>query len=79
MLAVYFQEIGTQHLKGRAILDSVVGPLDQAGWHENRTKHCVAGDELPYATTYGWLFRDAVRFKTPVISTARGQVWAKAA
>ena len=76
VLAVYLQEVGTQLIKGRAILDRVVGPLDAAAWQEFRPMHCVAGDVLPYADTYGWEFRDAVRFETPVVSTARGQVWA---
>ena len=38
--------------------------------------HCIAGDELPYKNTYGWELRDAIKFVTPIHSTARGQVWA---
>ena len=68
-----------QHVKGRVILESVVGPLDKKAWKEFSTQHCVDGDELPYATTFGWVFRDPVRFSTHVVSTAPGQVWAIAA
>ena len=77
---VYFFKIGAGHVLGYATLHCVEGPLTSDRWAETRQMHCISGDKLPYgATTYGYIFRDAVKFEKPVECIARGQVWASSA
>ena len=77
---VYFFKIGAGHVLGYATLHCVEGPLTSDRWAETRQMHCISGDKLPYgATTCGYIFRDAVKFETPVECIARGQVWASSA
>ena len=56
---------------GGVILGSVnfvkcCGPLSQQEYTASRERHLIAGDDLPYASTYAWEFNSPKRFRTPV-------------
>ena len=43
------------------------GPLSRDEWASLATKHCVAGDALPYgSSTFAWEVAKPIRFSTPV-------------
>ena len=54
------------------------GPLSPDEFSSARARHCVAGESLPYGSTYAWELKCPVRFRSPVRYTPeQGQVvWA---
>jgi hypothetical protein len=51
---------------GSALLVCCHGPLSRREWAELKNNHCVAGDKLPYASTYAWELCSPQRFDVPV-------------